>query len=148
MDKRLTHLLHQLKGKTYPDSMRKKFYPYAEEALVVMFASIKNGEFRDTQIKNSLNIMFDLTKEACPAKRKELFDIAVECCGHVSPEVRSSASNVVIGLTRMYENYPDLYDVGVKLREDVFPVLKKVLDMGAIGRQQMEYIEDFIAKKF
>lgn len=143
MDKKLTHLIHQLKGKSHPDSMRFEFQQLGDEAFDEIFAHIQDDSFTTNQICNGLHILFDLISQACQNKKKPLFVLLKDCCRHPEGKVRAVAAKLLIGMVRMSESAPDLYQLDIASRKDVFDTLNYVVDNGLDG-QTLEYVNGFI----
>lgn len=109
MNKELTHLIHQLKGKSYPVGMEKKFYPYKQEAFHALAKIVGDKSNPDLQRANSLEVMTYISLYKSPEFIGDVFDSAVKNIDDESDNVFSISSKAIVSLLRMKKEYPNNY---------------------------------------
>ena len=113
MNKELIHLVHQLKGKSYPAGMEKLFYPYGKEAFNLLSEVVGDKSNPDFQRANSIEIMTYFSLYKLPEFLGEVFNTALKNIDDESDIVFSSSSKAVVSLLRMKKEYPNNYSFNV-----------------------------------
>ena len=146
MDRKLEHMIYQLKGKTFPESLLKEFARYGDKGFEALFSLVSNQEASDKEISNALYVMQSMCSQPCVSRSKELFDLSLSMLCHKSQLVRSRAVKVVIGMLRLYENYPTICDLKNPNMQQIVCLLTEAKALG-IDKETESYLDWWLENK-
>lgn len=140
MDHKLKHLLHQLKGKTFPDSMRHEFGRYGDEAFDLLLFLVKNEGSTEKEVSNALIIMLSMCGQPCTTRSQELFDLSKSMLSNQSIIVRSQAVKVFLGLISISIDSPTICKLNLADKKEINNVLVHANKLG-FHKEMEEYLE-------
>lgn len=145
MDKKLKHMLHQLKGKTFPDSLHKELGRYGDKAFDLLLDLAKSKVSTDKEVSNALSVMHHMCGQPCTHRSQDLFELSLSLLRHSSVLVRSRAIKVVIGLIRVSTDYPEICKLDIADKKTVKASLFEAKNLG-IDKETESYLDWWVSQ--
>jgi hypothetical protein len=144
VDKKLTHMVNQLKGKTFPGELYLEFSKYGGVAFDNLYEIASKDDSTGQEKKNTLMVMLYMCKQACQDRFQDLFLLSKDLLLDKNDIVRSSAARVIIGLVRMVDNSSGVYSMSYK-RSEIIELLNTSLQQG-VDKETEDYMRHYLAQ--
>lgn len=130
MDKKLSHLLRQLKGKTYPRDIVFEFYRQGDEAFDALLALFNSSEKNENQLAHAMLIMFDMCSKSTPNRVTDLLDLCKKCIKDSSLKVRTASAKVITSILVLNDKNPGFYPIEIGKKKDFLLLLTESRSLG------------------
>jgi hypothetical protein len=142
-NRKLQHLIHQLKGKSYPESLLNEFRELGMDAFNLLLDSLIRDEFEENQAANTLEVLQGFCLYVSDAEKNKVFQLALDYCGKDSIKLRDTGSSVVVGMVRMHRQYPDSYKLNDEKYSNIVECLNHAISKG-LNKEREEYVNWFL----
>ncbi|MCW8876815.1 MAG: hypothetical protein OQK04_01680 [Kangiellaceae bacterium] len=143
MNKELKHLIHQLKAKSFPDSLLNDFKRHGVEAFDSLLDSLAKGEFKEYQAANALQILKNMCMFFSDSYKEKVFEIAIEYCSKDSIILRDAGTLVTVGMVRTHRECPDSYKLNDEKVSSINERLKIAMSR-RLNKEREEYVSWFL----
>ncbi|WP_075186542.1 hypothetical protein [Teredinibacter haidensis] len=145
MKDELSHLVHQLKGKSHPRDLNVEFIRYGEKGFCALLDLFESSCESENQMSNALMVMFDMVCKGMPDRSSDLFRLAVSLLCDSRVGVRTAAAKVTVGMLSLLDGNPNFFDLGDVSKNILALKLKQALDL-KVSKQSEPYIAGYLKK--
>lgn len=142
MKNKFDHLIHLLKGKTYPKDLNIEFIKLGCEGFDSLSKLFSSEEATENQLAHALPIMFDVTCKGAQSKGADLFALSSSLLVAESLKVRSSAAKVTAAILSLMNSTPGFLSIDLD-KDDVCCQLEAALNAGLRWSEE-QYVRKFL----